>query len=250
MGILRSHPPGRPKNLKKGSALTGGEATGARKEQTRAPPPVLTLSQSPRPLPQTPRSGDPRPPDLRRPQTPRDPWSPPSPSDRPPTLTPQAPKVPPDPWPRSARPWTRLGSTDARGGLSRPSPFRGGDRTSAPPSWRSSPAARALRPGPATPPPARRGRCVTPEAVRGEQGAPELTHRLRTAGGSLVLLGGSYSRLLGGSPGGCPLVANCRHGALQLQEDHGGAVRQGRRPQGPSAPTFLGQVAGRWGSGL
>lgn len=77
-----------------------------------------------------------------------------------------------------------------------------------------------------------------PEAVRGEQGAPELTHNLRTAGGSLVLLGGSYSRLLGGSPGGCPLVANRRHGALQLQEDHGGAVRQGRRPQGPFCPRF------------
>ena len=45
-------------------------------------------------------------------------------------------------------------------------------------------------------------------------------------------------RLLGGSPGGCPLVANRRHGALQLQEDHGGAVRQGRRPQGSFCPRF------------
>lgn len=71
----------------------------------------------------------------------------------------------------------------------------------APPS-RPNPAARALRPWPCDPF-ARRGRCVTPRRCA-EQGA-ELTHCLRTAGGSPVLLGGSYSRL-GGCPDGCPLV--------------------------------------------
>ena len=162
-------PPASPtkKFKKRKRAHRGRSDVSAEGADPRAPHLPLTQPE-PAPAPQTPRSGDPRPPDLRRPQTPRNPWSPPSPSD-PPTLTPQAPKVPPDPWPRSARPWTRLGSTDARGRLSRRSPFRGGDRTSAPPSRRSSPAARALRPGPATPPPARRGRCVTPRPCVGSR---------------------------------------------------------------------------------
>ncbi|CAM9478258.1 unnamed protein product [Rangifer tarandus platyrhynchus] len=140
-----------------------------------APEPAPAPQDPPIRRPQTLRSPETPDSPIRRPQTPRsgDPrLSEPLGALRAPLNHPrsQAPKGLPDLWPRSARSWTRLGSTDPRGGLSRPSPFRCGDWTSSPPSLRSPPpAARALRQGPATPPPARRGRRATPRRCVGSR---------------------------------------------------------------------------------
>ena len=188
-------PPASPtKKIKKRKrAHRGRSDVSAQRADPRAPHLPLTQPE-PAPAPPDPAiSGDPRLPEipgaLRAPLT-----RPPSP----PRL-PKAPRTPgsgqPGPGPAGqhrcrGRPLKTLSFPRWGPDLSAAFPAQS-SRRARPPPWPCDPSS-----GPA------RALCDS-EAVRGEQGAPELTHRLRTAGGSPVLLGGSYSpapRRMSGRP--------------------------------------------------
>lgn len=96
----------------------------------------------------------------------------------------------------------------------------------------SGPRAPPAHPGlrlPGQGPPAARGRCGTRGLCEEDAGTPGSDARPQQ---SRLCHHGSPAPSLRLSPVCRPasLVADRRHGALQLQEDHGGAVRQGERP--------------------
>ena len=222
-------------------ALTRGPAAGALKAQTRAPPAFRSPRQRPSPRPR-----DPRDPEFRDPGPPKAPGVPrafQTPLTTPSTLAgSRDPRDPPSRARQGSRPGLEPNSRRRQhrppGRPLRTRSFSGRKelrRRLSPPNVPRLP--RSLSPPAPRPSSGREGAPSNGETIRRHRGSPEVTRSRRKSRPP-----GRKSRPRRPpwrKSGPLSLVASRRHGALQLQEDYGGAVREGRRPWGLLPSPFL-----------